>query len=221
MKLFEDLSLSPGASVQVLVVGNDHQSYSLDTVYIGSLSLHSVIVAMPSKHTEVIWRSGMNVAMTVVVPTGVATFKTRIDAIGERPYSYMHLAYPHQVKFREVRGAARVKVELPAEVANLSGHAQPSHFKSHVLDISVTGLKLATDTNIGKVGDELTIHIAMHFAGEERHLSIKGVIRARLGTVAGHEYSNIFGVQFLPLADEQRILLHAFVLNGLQAGSFA
>ncbi|KKK53703.1 hypothetical protein LCGC14_3092140, partial [marine sediment metagenome] len=222
MKLFEDLNLMPGASVQLLVTGGDQKNYSLDTVYIGSLALHSLLVAMPSEHSDVMWRSGMKLAMTVVLPTGVATFTTRIDAIGERPYHYLHLAYPQEIKFREVRGAARVKVELPAKVANLNDIQDPENFHSRVLDISISGLKLATDTNIGRVGDELTIHISMHFAGVERNLSIQGVIRARLGS-GGEEntYANVYGVKFLPLDDEQQILLHAFVLNGLQAGSCA
>lgn len=227
----------PGASVQLLVVGVDQQNYSLDTVYIGTLALHSLLVAMPSTHSEIVWRSGMPLAMTVIIPSGVATLTTRIDAIGERPYSYMHLSYPREIKFREVRGAARVKVELPAKVASKNNTIAEKAFQSQVLDISVSGLKLATDSNIGRVGDELVIHIAMHFAGNERQLSLRGVIRARLGTsqavsgalLKGREhdidedidssYANIYGVQFLPMDDEQRVLLHAFVLNGLQASS--
>ena len=222
MKQFEDLKLMPGASVQLLVVGTDQQNYSLDTVYIGSLALHSLIVAMPSAHSEVQWRSGMRLAMTVTQPTGVATLTTRIDAIGERPYSYMHLSYPKEVVFREVRGAARVKVELPAKVAAVGEQAEAAEFQSSVLDISVSGLKLATDTNIGRVGDKLTVHIAMYFAGIERQLSLPGLIRARLAHDSYDDeqaYANVYGVQFLPLQDEQQILLHAFVLNGLQAGS--
>ncbi|WP_101759953.1 flagellar brake protein [Oceanicoccus sp. KOV_DT_Chl] len=223
MKQFEDLKLMPGASVQLVVVGNDQQNYSLDTVYIGSLALHSLLVAMPSPHLEVQWRSGMRLAMTVIMPTGVATLSSRIDAIGERPYSYIHLSYPQEVVFREVRGAARVKVELPAKVAKVDEGDDSSGFQSRVLDISVSGLKLATDTNIGRVGDELTIHITMYFAGIERELSLPAVIRARLANANNEDqtYANVYGVQFLPLPDEQRILLHAFVLNGLQAGSCA
>lgn len=222
MKQFEDLKLYPGASLQLLVVGEDEQNYSLDSVYIGSLALHSVLVAMPTKKEDVVWRSGMKLAVTAVVTTGIATFSSRIDAIGERPYSYLHLSYPRQVGFREVRGAARIKVELPAKVASLNELNEGQDFQSQVLDISVSGLKLATDTNIGKVGDELTIHIAMHFAGVERKLSLDGVIRARLGGQSdGVNFANVYGVQFVPIEDQQRVLLHAFVLNGLQSGNSA
>lgn len=219
MKHFEDLGLLPGASVQLLLTGQDQQNYSLDTVYIGSLALNSLIVAMPSPHPVVTLRSGIKLAMTVVIPSGIATFTTRVDVIGERPYQYMHLVYPQEVSFREIRGAARVKVELPVSVAGQQSLDSQHSFQSKVLDISVSGLKLATNCHIGHIGDQLTIHIAMHFAGEERELSLQGVIKAQL---AGGETSSllsyVYGVQFLPLTDSQHVLLHAFVLNGLQTG---
>lgn len=220
MKHFEDLQLMPGASVQLLISGSDQKNYSLDTVYMGTLALHSLLVAMPSAHPSVVWRSGMKLAMSVVVPNGIATFNSRIDAIGERPYRYMHLSYPPEINFREIRGAARVKVELPVSVAGPQAISDPKDFVSNILDISVSGLKLATNKPIGSIGDQLTIHIAMHFANEERQLSVKGVIKALLaGGGSDTQLSNVYGVQFLPLSDDQQVLLHAFVLNGLQAGS--
>jgi hypothetical protein len=113
-----------------------------------------------------------------------------------------------------------VKVELPVSVANSQHPGDEPDFISNVLDISVTGLKLATNRPIGNIGDQLTIHIAMHFAGEERQLSLKAVIKAVLaGGEAGRQLSHVYGVHFLQLADDQQVLLHAFVLNGLQAGS--
>lgn len=114
MKQLEELKLIPGASVQLLVEGAGGQNYSLDSVYIGSLALHSLLVVMPSEHPEVVWRTGTKLAMTLVVPAGIATFNSQIEAIAEHPYSYIHIAYPQQVNFRLVRGEARVRVEFAA-----------------------------------------------------------------------------------------------------------
>ena len=217
MKSFDELQLVPGASVQLLMSGEDQTSFSLDTVYIGSLALHSLLVAMPAPHPAVALRSGVKLAMTVVVPNGIATLNTRIDAIGERPYQYLHLSYPPEINFREIRGAARVKVELPVDVEGKANGENYDDVKSSILDISTSGLKLATDRSIGRKGDELSVRIDMHFAGLDRGLHLKGVIRSLLaGSETLTQFTHVYGVQFLPLSDDQQVLLHAFVLNGLQ-----
>lgn len=216
---FEDLQLQPGASIQLLLTGGEEVSYSLDTVYVGCLVLHSIVVAMPSEKSDVELVAGMEISVALNLPTGVATFSSIVDVVADQPYCYLHLRYPEQIRFRQIRNSARVRVEMPVRLAKRNSPEDMASLKSQVIDISATGLKLVTNNNIGQIGDELTIHIAMYFAGVERLLSVAAVIRARLG---GHsdksEMSNIYGVQFQTMNDEQKILLHAFVLNGLQAG---
>ena len=216
---FEDLQLQPGASIQLLLASGEQANYSLDTVYVGCLVLHSIVVAMPSEKPHVELFAGMKISVALNLPTGVATFSSFVEVIADQPYHYLHLRYPEQIRFRQIRNAARVRVEMPARLAKRNTPEALASLKSQVIDISATGLKLVTNHNIGQIGDELMIHITMYFAGVERSLSIVSMIRARLG---GHsentEMSNIYGVQFKSMDDEQTILLHAFVLNGLQAG---
>ena len=216
---FEGLKLPTGASIQLLLTGGEEVSYSLDTVYIGCLPLHSIVVAMPNEKPDVELYVGMDVSVALNLPTGVATFSSSIEVIADDPYHYLHLRYPEKIRFRQIRNSARVRVEMPVSLAKRNSVEDMKNLKSQVIDISATGLKLVTNRNIGQIGDELMIHIAMYFAGVERSVSIASVIRARLG---GHsektEMSNIYGVQFKAMSDEQKILLHAFVLNGLHAG---
>lgn len=216
---FEELQLQPGASIQLLLTGGEEVSYSLDTVYMGCLVLHSIVVAMPNEKPDVEIYAGMEISVALNLPTGVATFSSHVEVIAEQPYRYLHLRYPEKIRFRQIRNSARVRVEMPVRLAKRNSAEDMKSLKSQVIDISTTGLKLVTNNNIGQIGDELMIHIAMYFAGVERTLSIAAVIRARLGSHSEKiEMSNIYGVQFQTMNDEQKILLHAFVLNGLQAG---
>lgn len=216
---FQDLQLQPGASIQLLLTGGEEVSYSLDTVYMGCLVLHSIVVATPNEKPDVELEEGMEVSVALNLPTGVATFSSVIEVVADKPYSYLHLRYPEQIRFRQIRNSARVRVEMPVRLAKRNSAEDMATLRSQVIDISATGLKLVTNNNIGQIGDELMIHITMYFAGVERSVSIPSVIRARLGSQGDDvEMSNIYGVQFQAMDDEQKILLHAFVLNGLQAG---
>lgn len=83
---------------------------------------------------------------------------------------------------------------------------------AQIVDISVRGLKLASASALGDIGDELAI--LMHITLEDivRDISLSGIIRTRTPIAAGETC----GVEFIQLDENKRVLLYAYVFNMVQ-----
>lgn len=209
---FAALRLVPGSPVQLQVAGADAGQHNVKGSYVGCHAGRSVLVAVPARAIGPLLRPGVKVAVSLVTPTGIGSFASRVEAVAAQPYAYLHLHYPPAVALRHVRSAVRVAAELPVTVANLDhlelSQAQPAQ----MLDISVRGARLGAHGELGRLGDELSLHLCCTFDGITRDLTLIGKIRARpVAEGVSGAFPHVYGVEFFALDEDQRLLLHAFV----------
>lgn len=157
-------------------------------------------------------QAGTKVVVSMTSPTGIVTFNSQIEAVGSAPFSHVFLQYPKIVNLRNVRSAVRVSVDVSAQVANFSDEDHLEMQPAQIADISVRGLKLASQAVLGNIGDELGIHMYITLDDIVRDVMLTGVIRTR----ASADNGETCGVEFTQLDENKRVLLYAYVFNMVQ-----
>ena len=83
-----------------------------------------------------------------------------------------------------------------------------------MLNTSATGALLKTKKELGKLDDELSISIELEIVNIKKYLRIKAIIR-NISTPEDRndkeDMLNKYGVQFLELNDDQKLVINAYV----------
>jgi hypothetical protein len=206
---FSQLNLLPGAAMRIALPGANSKQSMTQGKYMGS-DISRAIVAAAQVGPDL--QVGAKVAVSMTSPTGIITFASQIDAIGTAPFPHVFLQYPKTVNLRNVRSAVRVSVDVSAQVANFTAEDHLEMQPAQIADISVSGLKLASQAVLGDIGDELGIHMYITLDDIVRDVMLTGVIRTR----ASGSNGETCGVEFTQLDENKRVLLYAYVFNMVQ-----
>lgn len=136
-----------------------------------------------------------------------------------RPYPHLHLTYPENLESITVRKAERVNCKLIVTVQNEEPDRSLGDGKSASMqDISTAGSQIYTLESIGEKGDTITINSKVNVAGLEQYLTISGIIRR---VVEPEEEGGRFeyGIEFVLLEDNDKLLLHGFVYEQMMKDS--
>lgn len=217
---FDDLKLLPGTRVKMATVGTDNGPPAVTGKYVGCQRPHAIVVAVPSSAVGAL-RLGAKVAGSLVTATGIVNFVSQVEAVSNLPFPHVFLTYPKVINMRNVRAAVRVNVDIEAQVANLDALDMVEMQPAQVIDMSVLGLKLGSSTMLGTIGDEVVVHLRLAFDDIVRDVTLAGKIRTQTQTqidkgAAQATFPVVFGIEFLPLDEDKRVLLHAFVFNMVQ-----
>ena len=128
-----------------------------------------------------------------------------------RPYPHLHLTYPDNLESITVRKAERVNCKLIVTVHNEEPERSLGDGKSASMqDISTAGSQIFTLEPIGEKGDTITINSKVNVVGLEQYLTISGIIRRVVEpTEEGGRFE--YGIEFVLLEDNDKLLLHGFV----------
>jgi len=132
----------------------------------------------------------------------ICGFKTAVLRICFQPYSYLHLAYPHDVECVELRKSERVAVSLPVQVVTKQG-ACPAL----IVDLSASGAQITAEQSLGEMGDELKLAFALTFASVTREIACSGIVRNVTSGPPTDQPQHGHGVEFLPLPQEDMQIL--------------
>lgn len=136
-----------------------------------------------------------------------------------RPYHHLHLTYPDNLESITVRKAERVNCKLIVTVHNEEPERSLGDGKSASMqDISTAGSQIFTLESIGEKGDTITINSKVNVVGLEQYLTISGIIRR---VIEPKEEGGRFeyGIEFVLLQDNDKLLLHGFVYEQMMNDS--
>ena len=136
-----------------------------------------------------------------------------------RPYPHLHLTYPNDLESITVRKAERVNCKLIVTVHNEEPDRSLGEGKSASMqDISTAGSQIFTIEPIGEKEDTITIKGKVNVAGLEQYLTISGIIRRVVEPKEeGGRYE--YGIEFVLLEDNDKLLLHGFVYEQMMKDS--
>jgi c-di-GMP-binding flagellar brake protein YcgR len=177
------------------------------TKLIGYVNKLSIVVTHPQAGEKLLG-AGVGDAFLVRGFSGRTTyeFDTRILNIYTHPYPHLHLSFPEQVSTLELRGAMRIKVNLPCSVvASVDGLKMPAT----IADLSTSGTSIQSAAKLGKAGDTVQINFKLSVQGEESALVMPAVIRNAGDAGAGAAVT--YGLEFVGVSTKARIALQSYV----------
>ncbi len=212
---FEDLHLCVGDSLQVQFLNDECEEERYTIKLLGYNKDRSVIATTPMLHGKIIrMRPGQEFNIRLTSPRFMCAFRSYVETIHTQPYSYMHLGYPAAVEAIDYRKSVRVKVNLGVSLITKSLLEESGQCEASVADISISGARLQTNSQIGEIGDAVTLITNVTLADIKRELLITGILRSqkRINTT-NDEHCNEYGIEFLPGDEENRLALYCYVYS--------
>tara|TARA_R110002072_G_scaffold89232_3_gene199843 strand:+ start:22985 stop:23695 length:711 start_codon:yes stop_codon:yes gene_type:complete len=208
------LRLRFGDALQLQFVGEDPR---FTVRLVGYLENRSIIITTPIHNRRLVpVRVGQSVAVRMMVNDQACAFVTEVVQTYRVPYPHVHLDYPRELVTNKLRKAVRVETRVDGSVINRSIGERAKEIDCHLMDISESGAHLVTPIRIGKSGDEITLSLKLNIGGMHRTLTIPAILRGRMKVKDSDDERKVhYGVEFLALADDERIELIAFVYSKL------
>ena len=208
------LRLNFGATLQIQLAENPERYH---VRLVGYLDGRSIITTLPVKERRLVaLRTGQKLNVRMMVNDQACAFVTEVLHGYRAPYPHVHLKYPEDLVTNNVRKAARVETRVDGTLVNNSIGDRAKEIRCHLADISETGAHLVTPLRIGKTGDQIALSLQLRIGDILRVVNVKAILRGRLKNKGESGEREIhYGVEFLPLSEDQRIELIAFVYSKL------
>ena len=151
----------------------------------------------------------------------ISGFRSTVIEVCNSPYPHFHLSYPSRLDRVEVRQSERVAVAIPVTVRTAAG----AQVAAEVRDLSASGALLVASGAIGAPGERVELALPLASGQMSRTLAMTASVRnsGALSQMLGSAPRYRCGLQFLELADADRLFLLGFVYELLSSarGLFA
>ncbi len=136
------------------------------------------------------------------------SFISKVLQIFQKPFAYALLAYPAQVDATLVRQSMRTKSNWPTtvQVPGKNGDAAAQPMETDLVDISLQGAMIKTDSALATVGDIVTLDIAVTFDNTPVHLKLAAAICHN--NRSSNEPVYYIGLAFKNLTQYDKLVLH-------------
>lgn len=209
---FEATQLHPGERVQLELV-TDRSRIQYYTTLIGFVPGHSVLIRTPLvQNLPIPIPEGAAVLVRAFSGRHAFTLESWIERVCRSPYPYMHLAYPAEVQQTLIRGALRVRVDLPGMASNAADQPPRAVLLS---DLSVSGAQLETESSLGESGEKMAL--SFKFVVQPNNYEVKLATSAQIQSVRkikkGKSPEEVFshGVRFNRLHATEGLLLQSYI----------
>lgn len=209
---FAELHLLPGEPLQVKLAGEEEALWSR---YIGMIRNRSVLIeAVTRADLPIFVREGTTLQVRGTTGSLAFLFTASIIANLARPFSYLHLSYPGEIRAVRLRRTERVKVRVVCAVVTESGEAHGGV----LVDLSLGGGLLATRYS-WNVGQRVTLKFKLPVGESELILGVNAVVRSvRQIEQPNGQKEPAYGVQFVEMAPEETLALMTY-LQAVQSGA--
>ncbi len=207
-----DLKVKLGDPIQLQFIPQDGRE-RLTAKVIGYSPNKSIIISAPSvngKHP--LLKESQPFVIRMLQGNQVYGFESSVLKYYSVPYPHVHLRHPRDLECITVRGSRRVGTEVVVSVTTTS--SPDKSMSISMLNTSATGALLQTKKELGELGDELNISIELEIVNIKKYLRVKAIIR-NISTPKDRndteDLLNKYGVQFLDLDDEKKLVINAYV----------
>ena len=145
--------------------------------------------------------------------TSAFRFRAPVLKVAFEPFPHLHLESPKQVDSRKVRGHPRASVYVPCRLASLADA------RGAIVDLSVSGARLAVDSSVRLVKDQaLRVRASIAVIDSTFELDLKCTIAAAFGpSDTRHPRVFFYGLKFDGLSELESLVLHGYVAGHLAA----
>ena len=210
---FANLQLLPGHALQLEMELNIHKEDRFRCNLIGYRIPHSIIVTAPTEKGITV--NGLldktaKVRLFSSRHNGACAFESKVLELIRKPYPHLHLTVPETIYLGEVRKSIRANVNLITSI-HLNEGADGEKFAGAINDLSVDGAGIASKTLTAECGDEIELVTRFSISGIDKIITIKAIVRSKNDSDTGTQ----FGLQFIELDEDDKLMIHACVLSHL------
>lgn len=182
---------------------------------IGYLNKKSVLVTHPMQDEKLLFvKKGESFLVRGFSGTKTYEFTADVINVCLTPFPYLHLSFPPKISTINMRSALRAKIRLACSVKpKHSEEATPGTIE----DMSISGARVHSKMEFGRVGDEVEVSFRLPIEGEEQLFMVPAIIRNE-GSIAdnvGEERIILSGLEFHQPDGYERTLVHNFIYKHL------
>ena len=161
---------------------------------------------------------GERVTVRVFSGVNVCSFACSVQRVFGRPLFYVHLSFPTSIQGTSLRGAMRVRADLPVRVAGMKA-AGP--MDCQLANVSVTGARIDSSQPLPPDEDIVDLRFALMVPPDNRETQVR--TRASIRNLAvgkpvdGQAEMYSYGVQFIDLDPVHYTLLQNMTYEALLA----
>ncbi|MEW6759379.1 MAG: flagellar brake protein [Pseudomonadota bacterium] len=216
---FEAMNLQVGMRLQFITHRQVKPVQHFSTL-IGYIKDEYIIVKMPMEHgAPITLGDGERVTIRVFSGLNVCSFACTVQRVFPRPLFYVHLSFPTAIQGTSLRGAARVKANIPVGIKALGDAAVL--LKGSIVDVSVTGVRLHSAQPLPPDGEEVTLdfRVLPPSGTHSVRIETRAIVRNRTATQASSDSQEVFsyGVQFVDLDPMHYTLLQNLTYEAMLA----
>jgi c-di-GMP-binding flagellar brake protein YcgR len=204
------LAIGTPLNIQILT---DINGARFNARVLGMLEGASVIAHLLNAQERL--RVGDKLSVRCLEGKSISGFKSTVIEVCDTPYPHFHLSYPSKLDRVEVRQSERVAVAIPVTVRTAGGASVPAE----VRDLSTSGALLVASAAVGEPGELVELALPIASGQMSRMLAMKASVRnsGALSHTPGSAIRYRCGLQFLELADADRLFLLGFVYERVSA----
>ncbi len=225
-------ALQAGDSLQLQFLDDPDRGRFRVTV-IGYVDGCSLMISAPRMNGHILLlREGQQFVVRLLSGKQIIGFNSEVLKVYNNPFAYVHLKPPAEVLQYNVRNAYRVAVENIASIqvfetgkdmlnaGELRKHSTENKATEETVsgkthDMSTTGCLLQLIRKLPEKNNYITVTTKVTVAEQERLLSIDAEICSHKETLVDEETLHMYGVRFLSMNDDKRLLLNCFVYEKL------
>lgn len=216
---FEAMNLQVGMRLQFITHRQVKPVQHFSTL-IGYVKDEYIIVKIPMEQgTPIALGDGERVTIRVFSGVNVCSFACTVERVFQRPLFYVHLSFPTAIQGTSLRGAARVKADIPARVKGMASAAQA--VDCSIVDVSVTGVRVHAHQSLPPEGEQVTLDFTVLPPSGTHGVRIetRALVRNRTASQAAGSNPEMFsyGLQFVNLDPMHYTLLQNMTYEALLA----
>ncbi|VXC45922.1 flagellar brake protein [Massilia sp. 9I] len=216
---FETMNLQVGVRLQVMTHRHLKPAQYFSTL-IGFVKDEYLIIKIPTENgAPIAMTEGDPLTIRVFSGVNVCSFACSVERVFARPLNYVHLSFPTAIQGTSLRGAMRVKAEIPAQASKVGGNGAQVACK--LTNVSVTGARIETQYPLPADSEVVTLAFTLATPPTNEELPVETLAAVRNMTVARPApdkpdvYS--YGVQFVDLDPVHYTLLQNMTYEALLA----
>lgn len=215
-------ALQAGVELQ-LQFADEHLRGRYKVTVIGYVEGKSLLITAPMMNGRVmLLREGQRFVVRLLSGKQIIGFDSEVTKVYNNPFPYVHLKPPVEIQQQIVRNAYRVSLNLIATVYGVErneengGLNKPScTFAAKLSNMSTTGCQFQLLKKLPERNKEVIISTKITLVEQNRMLHLNALVRSHRSVEIKNKKWHVYGVEFIEMNDDKRLLLNCFVYEKL------
>ena len=207
-------TINLGESMQISPLSDSSNSIKYIVKFLGGLEKNSIICSAPIVDEKLVFiKEHTGFLVRLFSGKDVYNFTTIVSAVFNKPYPHIHLKFPSGVYSKVLRKNQRVQTSVICSLTNNStGKFKGIKSAGRIIDISLGGAMIESNSVSGDVEDELECTFKLKLEDTEIFFSIPSVLRNIVEPSKSDDSQKYKqGIQFKAIPFQEKSMLQNYI----------